>query len=489
VKPKTLLVLTAVVAALVAFIWFVERDLPSSEERAERANRVLPVEPDEVAAVAIEWGGETVRLERRAAEVGEEVEDGEEAPEAPATSEWRLTEPYAARADRTQVETLLDALTGLRKSRTLEEVERAEVGLEAPRGGVTLTTADGELRLLVGAGVPGSDNVIVALVGEVGEDGDGDGEAWVTSGSFLGQLEREPSEWRSREVVSAAREDVERVRLRGSGEAAVPVVMARRGERFHLEEPFEDPVSSDAAERLLADLVTLQARRFLDGDPRDPHSDAELGLAPPRGTVDAELAGGGSVRVELGAPVEDPSGEPGAPDFPVSQSAVYARVGELRFEAVTGLSEAVARPAGEWRSPSWTAFRSFEVDRLEIDEPGEPPLVLVRAGVDWTRGEETIPYTAASDLLFALTEAEGAVADVEVSEEPLLTVRLATEEGDEETLTVYPAVPGPGESPEGWDEVHPARSSARSSDLLLPGSVVTDLLDALAQVRSAEPEP
>lgn len=467
-KPKTLLVLTALVAALVAFIWFVERDLPSSEERVEQATRVLPVEPDEVAAVAIDWGGETVRLERRATEGGEEGADGEEAPEAP---EWRLTEPYAARADRAQVDTLLEALTGLRKSRTLEDVERAEVGLDAPRGGVTLTTADGERRLLVGAGVPGSDNVIVALVGEDGEDGDGD--AWVTSGSFLSQLEREPSEWRSREVVSAAREDVERVRLRGSGEGAEPVVMARRGERFHLEEPFEDPVSADAAERLLADLVTLRARGFLDGDPR---SDADLGLAPPRGEVEASLAGGGSLRVEVGAPVEGDADD-----------AVYARVGDLRFEAVTGLSEAVARPAGEWRSPSWTAFRSFEVDRVEIDQPGEAPLVLTRAGVDWKRGEETIPYTAASDLLFALTEAEGVVADVEVSEEPLLTVRLATEEGGEEILTLYLPVPGPGESPEGWDEVHPARSSARASDLLLPTSAVTDLLDALEAVRTAEP--
>jgi hypothetical protein len=468
VKPKTLLVLTALVAVLAAFIWFVERDLPSSEERAERATRVLPVEPDEVAAVEIDWGGETVRLERRASHEGGDGE-GEDAPAAP---EWRMTAPYDARADRAQVDTLLDALTGLRKSRTLEDVDRAEVGLDAPRGGVTLTTVDGERSLRVGAGVPGSDSVIVAL--------DGRDDAWVTSGSFLAQLEREPSAWRSREVITAAREDVERVRLRVGGDGGGPVVLVRRGERFHLESPIEDPVSSDAAERLLADLVTLRAQRFLDDDPR---TDAELGLAPPRAEVEAELAGGESLRVELGAPVEGDR-----------DSAVYARVGDLRFEAVTGLAEAVARPAGDWRSPAWTAFRSFEVDRVDVEEAGAAPLALSRAGVDWKRGGETIPYTAASDLLFALTEAEGTVVDAEPEAEsaaPLLTVRLASEEGEEETLTLYPSVPGAGDGGEEGEDgrVHPARSSARSSDLLLPASAVTGLMEAVEAVRTAVGEP
>jgi hypothetical protein len=64
---------------------------------------------------------------------------------------------------------------------------------------------------------------------------------------------------------------------------------------------------------------------------------------------------------------------------------------------------------------------------------------------------------------------------------PLLTVRLASEEGEEETLTLYPALGDGGD--------HPARSSARASGLLLPASAVTGLTEALEAVRNAEAEP
>jgi hypothetical protein len=119
-----------------------------------------------------------------------------------------------------------------------------------------------------------------------------------------------------------------------------------------------------------------------------------------------------------------------------------------------------------------------------VTEAGEPELVLDRAGVDWRRGEETVPYTAASDLLFALTEAAGEVAEAgegtaaaAASGEPILTVRLAPEAGEEETLTLYAE----------RDGRFPARSSAREATLLLPAAEVAELREAVAAARTAEP--
>lgn len=476
-RPKTLAVLAVVAVALGAFIWFVERDLPSSEERAERAELLLAVEPDDVAVVAIDWRGETVRLERQASEApsagdaGEDAGEGEDGPDEdlPPVAEWRLTEPLDARADQVAVETLLGALAGLRKVRTLEEPDRAAVGLERPRGSVTLTTADGERSLLVGADVPASENMIVGLAGE--------GGAWVTSRSILTQLEREPGEWRSREVVALVREDVERLRLRSA--VAGEIVLARRDGRFYLEEPVEDLASADLVERLLADVSTLRAQRFLDRETAE-----DVGLDPPRAVIEAELEGGDTVRIELGAPVPG-AGEtaaPGAAGAVGTAGAVYAQVEGQRFEAATDLTAALERPAAAWRSPSWTELRSFEVDRIEAEEPGTGGTVeLTREGVDWRRGEEEIPYTVASDLLFAVTEAEGEIGSggPELGE-PILTVRLASREGGRELLTLYQAADGEaGPSP--------ARSSAREATLLLPQESISEILDALREVRAARP--
>jgi hypothetical protein len=496
VKPRAVLILAALVAALAAFIWLFERDLPSSEELAERSKKVLPVESDEVSAIELEWAGETVRLERAPApgaapEGGAEEDESEEdeTEEEPAAAgpspEWRLVEPVAARADRAAVDGLLTSLTGLDKRRTIEDAERSEVGLDPPRGRVTLVTPDGERTLEIGADVPASTNVLVALAGEP--------EVWVTPRSFVAQLERRPGEWRSREVMAVTRDGISRVVLRRAG-TGEPVTLVRGGgDRFRLAEPFEDLADSDRVDELLSDLVTLRAQRFLDEPGEEPPAPAALGLEPPRAVIEVHLAGPGGkpvpverrepLRVELGAPVRAAEPAPGTAAGEEPAGAVYARVGGQLFEAETGLDEAVARPAAEWRSPAWTGLRSYEVDRVAVTEAGEPELILDREGVDWRRGEETVPYTAASDLLFALTEAAGEVAEAGEgtaaaagSGEPILTVRLAPEAGEEETLTLYAE----------RDGRFPARSSAREATLLLPAAEVAELREAVAAARTAE---
>ena len=50
-KPKTLLVLAALVAALASFVWFYERKLPSSEERAAQSKKVLTLKSADVESV------------------------------------------------------------------------------------------------------------------------------------------------------------------------------------------------------------------------------------------------------------------------------------------------------------------------------------------------------------------------------------------------------------------------------------------------------
>src|SRR5262249_54747573 len=131
-KPRTLLILFVLLVGLGSFIWFYERKLPSSDERAEIAKKVVPVKKDDVQAVTLETASGKVALQRTAAPAadtkkekdkdkkdGEGASDGDLGGGQPASA-WTLTQPMQARADAFAVDGLLDALTNLQKSRTLE---------------------------------------------------------------------------------------------------------------------------------------------------------------------------------------------------------------------------------------------------------------------------------------------------------------------------------------------------------------------------------
>lgn len=482
-KARTVLVLALVVAALGAFLWFVERDLPSSEERTELSRRLLPVESAAISAVTLEWDGRQVRLERAA---GGRAEDAESA-SATGEETWRLAAPEAlagAAADRIEVGRLLSVLAGLETQRELDEVEEAAVGLDAPRGRVIVESAGATYTVEVGADVPAAETVVVA------RSQNGERRVFVTGRSFVADLERAPGDWRSKEIVSASRDAVERLELisaEGPG-----VVLERREGRFYLSAPSTDvsdaadaahaadPAAGDVTEvtdlaageeveALLSDLVSLRVQRFVD-DVAAAGGEAALGLAPPRATVAAALEDGGAVRIELGGPV------------PGGGGAIYGRADGQVFEAVTQLAERAARPADEWRSRAWTELRSFEIQRVEIRAAGGEPLRLERDGGDWQRDGGAVSYTEVSDLLFAITDARaaeipGGDGGGAAVGEPILTVILAAEGGGEEVLTLYPAADGG----------HPARSSARASGVVLPAEAVEEIEEAVAALRGVPP--
>lgn len=469
-RPRTLLVLLVVVLGLGAFIWFYERDLPSSDERAEQARKVLPVEKDEVQGVTIEASSGRVVLERVEAPKKEEKEKKEEtgveeAP-GPPESEWRIVQPMAARADTFAVDGLLDALTTLEKSRTLDEADRKALGLDNPRATVRLKTSEGEKVLRIGAAVPTGSSVIASLEGE--------DKAFVVSDSILSQFEREPGAWRDRQLFRASRDTLSRITLTGP---AGQVALVQKDDQFRVERPISDRADRERVDDLYADLSGLTAEQFLD-DPARPAAD--LGLQPPQTVVEVAFQEGPPMRIELGSPVSaepDPAAEPGSPTLR------YARIGSQVFETRTRLADAASRPPREWRARGLSAFEVHQIEAVAVKD-GKTGLRLTRAGTDWKRGEETISYVPVSDFLFALT---GAQSDQILSPQearalgagfaqPVLTVDLDAKEAGKETVTLYPALAAGV----------PARVSGREPVLLLPRDKLQEIQSRLADVRNAK---
>lgn len=221
-KPRTLLILLAAVLGLGAFIWFYERELPSSEERKDLEKKVVKVEKDDVTAVTVEASKGRVRLERietpKPAEKAKKEEDGEETPELPPAAEWKMVEPFNTRADAFAVDRLLDSVISLERTSTLEDVDRKDVGLDKPRATVRLKTKDGEKVLQIGAEVPPGGSLIAGLQGEK--------EAYVVPDSILAEFDRDPGDWRDRLMFRGERDSIQKITLRGAGTA--PVVLAQK---------------------------------------------------------------------------------------------------------------------------------------------------------------------------------------------------------------------------------------------------------------------
>src|SRR5829696_5213487 len=345
-RPRTLLILLAVVLVLGAFIWFYERELPSSEERAELQRKILAIEKDDVTAVTIDSSKGRVRLERAPAPKAAK-KDGEETPE-PAT-EWRMLEPLATRADTFAVDRLLEAVAALEKTRTLEDVSPKDVGLDKPRASVRLKTKDGETVLQLGAEVPTGGSLIAGLAGKKG--------GYVVSDTILSEVEREPVDWRDRQMFRGDREAIQRITLAGA--AGGPVVLAKRPAGFWMEKPLSDRADRDLVNGLLSDLEGLTAERFADGS-RPP---AELGLQPPSEVIEVAFQGvTPPVHVELGAAV---AGE-AAPEGQTAGELTWARVGDAVFEVRTRLAESARRAPADWRALQLSALEVHDVESATV---------------------------------------------------------------------------------------------------------------------------
>jgi hypothetical protein len=487
-KPRTVVVLLLVVVALGALLWFFERELPSSEEREERAKLLLPgFEAAEVDAVVLEAGERRVRLVRSGAvpslaPAGDTDDDGLAA--SAGTDEWRFAEPASlagVRADAPAVGELLAALGRLVRERELEDVDEAAVGLDAPRARALLELRDdGPVEIAVGGEVPTTEAMVVRVGGDRAPGGGG---VFLVDRSIYGDLTR--AEWRARDLFPFDRLDVRALVLTGP---AGRVELERRDDgpgmdSFDVVAPFSDRADPEAVDELLTALADLDVDTFRDD--LDTTALAGVALDPPYGTIEVHVEPAAAAGAEpVPAAVEAP--EPGEPfrvevGAPVDGGVVHLRVGGQVVTARTLLREPVERPPETWSSRRLTELHVFDLVGLVAEAAGADRLALSRVDEEWQRGREIIEYTAVSDLLAALTDAaaERVTAAGSAGGEPELTLHLRAEDGEERevTLTFHAA---------GADGLVPVTSQPRGRVLWLAAETAARIRGALDEVREAE---
>jgi len=461
VRLKRLLAMTLLVAGVAAFIWFVERDLPTSDEREGLAKRLVAIEEDEVTELTLEWEGERVRLVRDPRAQAES--------EVPFTAdrEWRLVEPMAARAERFTVDGLVSALASLEKKRTLDDGDPSLYGLDPARATVTLATGETSVTIELGDEIPATSDRMVQVSGQP--------PLHVVAGGVFDRVTKAPGEWRSKNLFAGQRAQVERVRLVGG---AGDVLLARRGSDFWLESPVVDAAHGARVDALLAAITGVKAESFVD----DPAPDlSSLGLDPPTARIEVVLAGEESpFVVELGNEVAaDPAAEEATDSDRPDESPVerYAKVGSQLIVTTLDVSEALERTIDEWRSLRLAGLSGWEIDELVVRD-GAGELILTRDEAEWRRGDDEIDYTTANALVSGIAEAEAVAVGPAAADEATSVVEVILRSVDDER-TIRFSDSGDGSTV--------ARVTGRTVALELSVETWDSLLEKVAAVRVAEP--
>jgi len=127
-RSKNLVILTAIVLVVAAYIFLFERHQPTSDEARKNAEKIFPdFDQDAVTAIRIEGGTTPVRIEK--------------------TGEiWRLREPFDFPADSSAVSSALGSIARLDADRRLaaDESDPAAYGLDQPT--VTVRRSETAMR-------------------------------------------------------------------------------------------------------------------------------------------------------------------------------------------------------------------------------------------------------------------------------------------------------------------------------------------------------
>lgn len=383
VRPFRLVALALVVLAFGAFIYFYERHQPTTDERAERKDKVFAT-LDRDAVVGIEVVNEHGRFVL--------AKDGDD---------WKLTEPLADRANRGAISTLLSTLTGLKAERTLAaaDVKLADYGLADPNLAVTLTDEDGTARTLKLGGELPLGTTRAALTA----DG---GDVYLVSKFVADDIDKDLAGWRSTDLTDVLSTDVASLTVR-SGDRRVAV--ARNGSTWTLTEPVSDLADPQRPQDLLGDLNAAQIKEFLD----EPGDLSALGLAAPRIEVTV-------VRSDENAPVQLEFGAERSVD---GAQQVACRRGERVFWVDgAAIAHAADLDPSAWRLGTLVKLDTWAVEKFDLAAGGTEAALVREDGV-WKAGDVEVDGDLVSRRLRALADLEVASFDLPAPNgDPLATV-------------------------------------------------------------------
>ena len=396
-----LIVLAVVVLGLGALILFWERHQPTTDQVAERTDKLFPtLEQDKVRSIV-------VRNPKGEFELAKEKD------------RWLVRTPLADEANQGAVTSLLGTLTSLKAERTLKaaEVKLSDYGLDAPELSVTVTDEAGAKHVLkLGAEMPlGSQRAALT-------DGT---SVFIVNKYVANDLEKDLAGWRSDQLAQIYASDVAALTITYSGSR---VALAHTGNLWTLTDPINDLAERERAEGLVSDLGAARIKEFVDA----PGPLREYGLDPRE--LDILIVRRG----ENAAPIQLELGSRRDQD---GTTQIACKRGERVFWVEAKAVEKATAALADWRAHKLVAVDSWDQDRLAIESAGAKA-VLERVDGQWKSGSVDLDFGTVNGRLTLLSELEVKAFDQAIPTVAALGSVTATSSSQVETEVRF--FPGAG---------------------------------------------
>lgn len=277
-KWKTTIILLTLVIGIGAYVSLYELRQPTPEQREARSKRILQLDEQAIASLAVEVPHAKVSL-------------------AKADGVWRLTSPLTARAERSLTEQIISQLQWLEAERVLagtteQPLDRAHYGLAPPLGNVTIVTAEGTTVLLFGEATAVGGNRYVAR---------SEGAEVFVVGSYLFDTLNQPVEsYRSHELVG-----VELGAVTGLTVSSPSVSYELKKVEGMWKLAPEEAADLNEVNLLLSELNTLRIQRFLE-EQAEISAHPEWGFQTPTAKISVTMpADEPPLEITLGAGTND----------------------------------------------------------------------------------------------------------------------------------------------------------------------------------------
>src|SRR5438876_2680109 len=359
-KWKTTLVLFVIAAGVFAYLFFVERNRPGTEEATRQAQNVVNFSRDQVNGVVIQNGDDTIDIRRR-------------------DDKWRLEIPIKDQADGSVVNNLLLDLENWQKDAAISAKEMeadknklADYGLANPKLRLKLIGPDTPPEIFFGKDA--------ALEGKMYVRFGNSKETFLANQSVKKAIQKKPEDFRDRKLTDLIMAQVVRVVLKTP---AGEMELQKKGDHWDIAKPLHTRADDQKVSDLIAQVTTARIQQFVADDRGDLHP---YGLAEPRGSLtlfaqdDKSATRTDSSRGEQGQTLQIG----GVPEK--EKDEIYVRFSPRGFVYTLPkkIEEILNSKPNDLRDRHLIRIDTKILDHLTIEAPGKGKTVLARKDENWT---------------------------------------------------------------------------------------------------------